>query len=140
MRYSLMIFLLGLWVSTWAQNNMQQKIRTYKVAFLTEKLQLTPEESEQFWPVYNEMDQKLKIIRTKYMEPASTKTLTEEQAQANLNAMLSMERQLIKTRESYYNRMASIISYRRVITLVAAERAFQEELLKELRKRQQTKG
>lgn len=30
------------------------EIRNMKIAFLTEALQLTPEQSQQFWPVYNE--------------------------------------------------------------------------------------
>ncbi len=33
-----------------------ERYRAEKVSFLTNKLDLTPEEAEKFWPVYNEME------------------------------------------------------------------------------------
>lgn len=33
-----------------------EKYRSEKVAFLTDKLDLSPTEAQKFWPVYNEMD------------------------------------------------------------------------------------
>ncbi|WP_340113805.1 hypothetical protein [Maribellus mangrovi] len=47
--------------NTWAQDNKEhedrwEKYRSEKVAFLTNKLDLTPHEAEIFWPVYNELD------------------------------------------------------------------------------------
>lgn len=34
----------------------REKYRAEKVAFLTEKLDLTPSEAQRFWPVYNELE------------------------------------------------------------------------------------
>src|SRR5688572_28403498 len=31
----------------------QEKIKAMKIAYITEKVALTPEEAEKFWPVYN---------------------------------------------------------------------------------------
>ena len=33
-----------------------EKYRSEKIAFLTDKLELTPSEAEKFWPVYNQME------------------------------------------------------------------------------------
>ncbi|HKI88474.1 MAG TPA: hypothetical protein VKA38_05555 [Draconibacterium sp.] len=35
-----------------------EKIRSEKVSFLTDKLDLTPTEAQKFWPVYNELENK----------------------------------------------------------------------------------
>ena len=35
-----------------------EKYRAEKIAFLTDKLQLTPAEAQRFWPFYNELEQK----------------------------------------------------------------------------------
>jgi len=35
-----------------------EKIRSEKVSFLTDKLELTPSEAQKFWPVYNELENK----------------------------------------------------------------------------------
>jgi hypothetical protein len=32
----------------------QEKIQALKIAFITQKLKLTPAEAEKFWPVYNQ--------------------------------------------------------------------------------------
>lgn len=47
--------------AAWAQddndnNDRWERYRAEKVAFLTNKLDLTPQEAEKFWPVYNEME------------------------------------------------------------------------------------
>ena len=40
----------------------KEQIKAQKVAFITDKLQLTVEEAQQFWPVYNELDKKSEDI------------------------------------------------------------------------------
>ena len=42
------------------QNDTQQfdRFRSEKVSFLTDKLQLTPDEAQKFWPLYNELERK----------------------------------------------------------------------------------
>ena len=32
----------------------KEKLKAHKIAFITDRLQLTPAEAEKFWPVYNE--------------------------------------------------------------------------------------
>ena len=46
---------------TQAQNKKfnSEKIRTFKLAFLTEKLNLTEVEAEKFWPIYNSYSKKM---------------------------------------------------------------------------------
>ena len=44
-----------------AQENRQdrwERIKTEKISFLTDKLDLTPTEAQKFWPVYNELEDK----------------------------------------------------------------------------------
>lgn len=52
------LFLTGLVVK--AKNDTfqdrREKYRSEKVAFLTSNLELTPNEAEKFWPVYNKLD------------------------------------------------------------------------------------
>ena len=37
-----------------AQNPNRERLEAYKIAFFTKRLNLTPQEAEKFWPVYNE--------------------------------------------------------------------------------------
>ena len=40
-----------------------EKIRSYKIAYLTEKLNLTENEAQKFWPIYNKYDKKMMQLR-----------------------------------------------------------------------------
>ncbi|MBL4625634.1 MAG: hypothetical protein JKY42_10920, partial [Flavobacteriales bacterium] len=40
-----------------------EKMRAHKIAYITEKLNLTPDEAQVFWPVYNELETKLHDLR-----------------------------------------------------------------------------
>ena len=39
-----------------------EKIQSLKIAFITQKLQLTTDEAEKFWPVYNQYDNEIRSL------------------------------------------------------------------------------
>jgi hypothetical protein len=47
---------------------IMEEIKTRKIAFFTEKLELTSGEAERFWPVYNELESERAKIQTKRWE------------------------------------------------------------------------
>ena len=47
-----------------AQNGRSEKVQALKVAFITQKLNLTSAEAEKFWPVYNNYENEIKSVRT----------------------------------------------------------------------------
>ena len=44
---------------------MNERIKAQKTAFITERLSLTADEAEKFWPIYNEIETKKKALRKK---------------------------------------------------------------------------
>ena len=45
-----------------AQNPNRERLESYKIAFFTQRLNLTPAEAEKFWPLYNQyQEKKIKI-------------------------------------------------------------------------------
>jgi hypothetical protein len=59
-KYLLVLLLtLGSLSQIKAQNG--EKIQTLKIAFITQKLQLTPDEAEKFWPIYNQYDNEMEL-------------------------------------------------------------------------------
>src|SRR5436309_956722 len=45
-----------------------EKIKTMKIGFLTERLNLSSEEAKTFWPVYNKYQDELEVIRKNHRE------------------------------------------------------------------------
>ena len=48
---------------------IQEKIKAQKIAFITDKLELTSEEAQQFWPIYNEFEAKVEKIKSEDLRP-----------------------------------------------------------------------
>ena len=40
------------------------RLEAYKIAYLTKKLNLSPQEAQQFWPIYNKYQQEIKSARS----------------------------------------------------------------------------
>src|SRR5450759_693158 len=51
-----------------AQNPNLEKLNNYKIGFFTKRLNLTSEEAEKFWPVYNEYQGKRNLIQLEKMK------------------------------------------------------------------------
>ena len=46
------------------QNRMKERVEAQRIGFITQRVNLTPEESQQFWPIYNEYTDKMRQIRS----------------------------------------------------------------------------
>ena len=50
-------------ISIKAQNPNLEKFSTYKIGFFTKKMNLTSQEAEKFWPVYNDYQNQKNLIQ-----------------------------------------------------------------------------
>ena len=48
------------------EGNNENALESLKIAFLTKQLNLTPEEAQKFWPVYNQYTQELRKMRREH--------------------------------------------------------------------------
>lgn len=122
-----------------------EKIKQLKVAYITEQLNLTVAESEKFWPVYNEMELKLKNKRKenkKVIEDLSNnvETYTDEDFKKNVNKIFDNDIAETNIRKDYYTKIAGAIGYKKATKLLKVEKEFKQKLLKELKKRRDEKG
>ena len=63
---------------------MYERMKSAKIAFITDRLKLTPQEAEKFWPLYNEYEQQKNEITEDLFEtmptPSSASTATSASA------------------------------------------------------------
>lgn len=83
--------MMGVGFSLFAQSgklseDKRKEFEAQKVAFFTQEMELTPEEATKFWPLYNEMQQKMRVENDKIRNLACRKDkkeaseVTEQQA------------------------------------------------------------
>jgi len=125
-------------VAALSQNNdKKEKIESFKVAFITQKLNLTAKEAQLFWPVYNEYLDKieaLKNARKKELRSANINIDTYSDKDLELmldNEFLSKEKE-VELGKEYFNKFKSVIPVKKVILLYKAEDEFKRELLRQI--------
>lgn len=115
----------------------KEKIEQAKIAFFTQKLELTAEEAEKFWPVYNEMHKKIKESRStmkKLFEPIKEgKTLSDNEYKNILKSVHEAEEKNLDIKNEFANKTADIIGYKRVFELKIAEKEFKKRLMERMK-------
>lgn len=115
--------------SSSAQNNQRERIESIKIGFITKKLDLTPAESQNFWPVYNQYQDELKSL------------LSERKALKNSNSLqavdnnLEIEESIVLVRKKYRKEFSKVLNADKINQLYLAEREFKEELIRQLKNR-----
>lgn len=143
-RYTLILLILPVMLMAqrgpgpgYGQN--RERIEAQKIAFLTEKLELTPAEAQVFWPVYNEFNAKREQIiesfrkRHKELRNMDEVVLSEEEAAGLADQELVEAQQLLDLRKTYHAKFKSVLPATKVLKLYRAEDNFKRVLLNHLR-------
>ncbi|GGD23950.1 Spy/CpxP family protein refolding chaperone [Hyunsoonleella pacifica] len=139
------ILVLFCTLSTYAQPRHSERIKSLKIAFITDQLNLTTEEAQKFWPVYNDFEEKTSKIRFEKIRSIRNNirnnydSLTDEEAKALIKKMSAAENKLHELRNTYHAKIMDIIPAKKIIKLKIAEEDFKKKMLKELRNRRKEK-
>lgn len=145
-RVSLMLlFTLIATAAAWAQRpsgEEMQRIQDAKIAIITNRLNLTPEQSTGFWPVYNEYSQKRREIhraQRKIINEKKAEGKTDDQVLNNLKEVQELKQKELDLEKEYQTRFLKVISASQVIELYKAERTFNDMLIQRLKQRKEQK-
>lgn len=109
-----------------------QRIEAIKVAFITKKLDLTTEEAQKFWPVYNNYQKELMVLMRKRREDRQK---TDIHPNEKINVDLTYESRMLDLKKKYKKLYLKVIPAEKVLLLYQAEREFRERLIKQLKDR-----
>ncbi len=119
--------------SSFAQGGAKkEKIEALRVAFITEQLNLTTDESQKFWPVYNEYQDKLKAARREFKALPNT-FATDKDAQDFLDAELLFKQREVSLFKEYYDKFKKVLPVKKVAQLRRAEEEFKKALIEQLK-------
>lgn len=114
-----------------------EKIESYRIAFITEKLNLSPKEATVFWPVYNEFNQKIQFIRKKERERVKQyrqlSNASDSESEKFTNDYISFKQQELDLTKQYLVEFKKVLPPAKVAKLVTLEQEFKLELLKKLK-------
>ena len=138
MRIKFLLPLLLLFTLTGFSQNKDEKreqIKALKVSFLTSELNLTAEESEKFWPIYNAFEEKQYQIRCNRMKPVIKKLhqsddkISEKEAAGYLSQLEDADEELFMLHKKLVADLKPVIGSLKVLKLKKAEEDFKSKLL-----------
>lgn len=128
--------MLGLF-SSYQGLAQREKIEVLRHSFLSKKLELSTSESEKFWPIYNEYQDKLKALKRNLRQsyknlPAEFSEKEAEEIIALENKTKSAEAELAKL---YNDKIKTIIGIKKLVKLQVYEEEFKKEVINTLKEK-----
>ncbi|WKN46126.1 hypothetical protein [Tunicatimonas pelagia] len=140
--FVVLLLCLGIFVNASAQRP-SEKIETARIAFLTERLSLTPETAQQFWPVYNQFDkERRELKKEEFRMRRSTRTdeLNDEVAQQHIDEYFSLKERQLDLEKTMAEELSEVLSSTQMLQLIRAEADFQRMVLRKLGERRRGEG
>jgi hypothetical protein len=127
-------------VTTFAQDReqMRERIQAQKIAFITEKLSLTTEEAQSFWPIYNTYEATVNTIKSKdlraiKMEMRNDEGVSDKRANELLESLIEAEEKTHAAKLKLVRDLKQVIPAKKIIQLKGAEDQFNRMLLERLK-------
>lgn len=115
----------------------KEKIEAMRIGFITQKLDLTSDEAQEFWPVYNDFQKKKDEMQKKKREDkrnmkANLDSLTEKQIESMVDAEMIFRQKSLDLEKEYHGKFKSVLPIKKVAKLYRAEEQFTHRLLDQI--------
>lgn len=115
----------------------KEKIKALKIAHITTKLELTPDEAQKFWPVYNEFETKKDVLHKEKKELRKAKKSMEEptdsEIEKNIEAHFNLKEKELALERAYHSKFKAVLPISKVDQLYKAQYQFKKDLLKKMK-------
>ncbi|HEX8330587.1 MAG TPA: hypothetical protein VF629_23860 [Hymenobacter sp.] len=108
------------------------QLENAKIAFITNRVTLTQDQAQKFWPLYNEfVDKRRQLNRgNRGIFRGVPDGMTDQQIRDGFAQTFNKRQQELNLEKEYFEKFQKVISLRQVAQLFAAERDFTKEVIK----------
>ncbi len=143
MKKLLTILLLSLSVLASAQDMEKrvERIKALRVAFISDKLDLTTEEAQRFWPVFNQYDEKHSTLQRQKrqlmfkLRRENASTLSDKETLNLMEQDEQLETEIQNNRRQLAKDLQGIIPNQKILMLRQLEIEFKNKLLDQMKNR-----
>jgi hypothetical protein len=125
-----------------AQNSDMDKLNAYKIAFYTKSLNLSSQEAEKFWPVYNEYQKQKKIVHSEkgtinreFIQ--NGKSLSDKQLTELGDKLITIIVEESSLTVAFHNKLKDLLPPAKVLRFYQVENQYKVQLLNRLRNQRQ---
>ncbi|OON67003.1 hypothetical protein B0919_20365 [Hymenobacter sp. CRA2] len=117
------------------QGPRTERLENARIAYITDKISLTPDQAQRFWPLFNEFTDKRRELRkqTKMgLRGQDFTAMSDKDIRAALDQQFKLRQSEINLEKEYVDRFQKVITLRQVAQLLQAERDFTKALIQRL--------
>lgn len=112
----------------------REKIEALRKAYISDKLELTDEESKAFWPIYTSYkDEEKVLLKELKSKRKNARDMSDAEADDFIESVLETEQKRLDLKREYFAKMKTAIPARKILRLERAERSFKAEVMKRLK-------
>ena len=119
----------------------KEKIKSLKVAYITERMNLTSSEAQEFWPIYNAHEEKMESFREQersgiYSKIRDMETLNDNEVERLLEDLIALQESKQNANSQFLKDIRTVISAKKTFILLKTENGFKRRLLQQYRQKQ----
>lgn len=139
------LLLLAFTVSAQPPEGNRERVEAMKIGFLTERLDLSPEEARTFWPIYNKYQDELETLRKGRRNNLidarqNFDEMSDSDVAKTVDAELQFRQSELDIVRKYDPQFRKVLPIKKVARLYKAEEAFKRKLLEMLQERREGRG
>ena len=122
------------------KENWHEKMMAEKIAYITMELNLTPEEAQVFWPVYNQVGaEKMKVQKAVHEAYSALKKALEDEAASDkdvdklLDEYLAAKQAQADSSKEDLAKFRKVLSGKKVAKLYIAEEKFRRDKIRDMK-------
>ena len=119
-----------------------ERVKALRVAFISSKLDLTSQEAEKFWPIFNKFDEKQIVLHKQKrqlmfkLKPENTAGISDSATLKLLNESENIDSDMQNNKRQFVKDLQGVISPQKILLLKKLDEDFKSTLLKQFKKRQ----
>ncbi|MCD6064512.1 MAG: hypothetical protein K0R82_2423 [Flavipsychrobacter sp.] len=114
-----------------------ERIRAIKADFIAERIHLTPQQANRFWPIYNQYENDQRAVRNSFRSkyPQQKGSRDEHQSRQFIDDNIEFREERLNVERRYKNEFLRVISAQQLAQMYEAEREFKRMLIQNLKER-----
>ncbi|SHM91350.1 LTXXQ motif family protein [Cyclobacterium lianum] len=121
--------LMGISLASYGQRDRnidREKLQAARVGFITNRLSITPEQAEKFWPLFNEHEEdRMSLMREmREISKKSEEDISNDEARKLIEARFDLQMKLLNAERVFLEKVAETLSPVQSLRLNEANRDF----------------
>lgn len=113
----------------------RERIKTIKVGYFTDQLELDETTASKFWPIYNQFEEKRMSLQKQLADMRPEGIITDKEATIIINKSFEIEEQLLSVKKELSESLSKVLSPSKLLTFHQADRDFNMRMVREFRDR-----